>query len=259
MGRYNPIYVGSDNVFRTRGIRNSLTGEFINDAVVELTLLDANGDELSGQSWPLTLSYIASSDGEYQGTIDDAVVAEDGQIVEAVIDISGDGLTAQLRLEAVFSERGAPSLAWTSRSEIEKLFGVTNVSKWADLDNTQDADAIAAQIQWVVDHATDEARVELTDSLYNVQSGAVPPLSLRLATTRLAGVMLYESRGVVDTEDEEGRHRLRYHDKKAKEFFSRVKAGIIRIGPAADRMVPAAVKDSNVESDDLIIDGGFVL
>jgi len=247
LGRRNPIYIGNDNVFRTRGIKNSLTNEFINDATVELTLNDLDGNEISGQTWPLTLTYIAGTNGEYQGTIDDAIDVEDGQTGEAVLEISGDSLTATLTLAVVFSERSDPSLAWTSRSEIELMFGRESVSQWADLDSTQDADLISERIQWAVDHATDDARTRLTGSPVNLSKLTDAPLKLRLETTRLAGVILYESRGVVDTSDEEGRHRLKYHQDRANQFFQRVRAGLIRLTPQTTN-APGVITDTDTST-----------
>lgn len=38
---------------------------YVNDATVTVTLYDASGTEVTGQAWPLTLDYIAASNGEY--------------------------------------------------------------------------------------------------------------------------------------------------------------------------------------------------
>ena len=42
---------------------------YVNDAVVTVTLLDAAGAEVVGETWPLTLDYVAASNGQYAKTV----------------------------------------------------------------------------------------------------------------------------------------------------------------------------------------------
>lgn len=121
-----------------------------------------------------------------------------------------------------------PPTFWTSRNELNKMFGKSNIDQWADIENEQDPDDIAEKIDWAVVAGTDEAKSRLRGHAPGVI--AIAPESLRTATTRLAGVMLYEARGVKDTgDDEDGKHRLKYHQDRAEMFFRRVIAGQIRL------------------------------
>lgn len=247
----NPIYINSDNLLFVRGVQNALTNEFINDATVELTLLDSAGDEISGQTWPLALVYQTGSDGAYYGTVEDTIDVEDGDEGTARLEIDGDGLQATIELDVVFVLRGDPSLAWTSRKEMEFMFGVENLKQWADLENNQSAADISERIQWAVDEATADARERLMDSPVNLAAMSEAPRTLRVATTRLAGVLLYESRGVKDAEAENGKHKLSYHQERADKYFQKVIAGTTRIqGVDGATTIPGIVFDNGNNSVD---------
>jgi len=63
------VYVLSDNLITVSGLINNISGLYINDAVITATVTDRSGVEVPGFAWPLTLTYIASSDGVYRGTV----------------------------------------------------------------------------------------------------------------------------------------------------------------------------------------------
>ena len=136
---------------------------------------------------------------------------------------------------------------WTSRSEIERMFGEDNVRQWADLENTQDATKIATNVQDAVANATYMSKAQLEGSL----AGAivVAPKVLRYHVTMRAGVILYEKRGIQDTSDEEGKHRLSPIRARADKWFVRVLAGQIRLGTALT-MHPIVVPNS--DPDDVV-------
>lgn len=88
------IYILSDNIIEVTGVTNAATGTVINDASVTLTLLDAaSGIAVEGQTWPLELSYITGSSGNYRGTIIDGITVSANQnlIAEVIVD-GGAGL-----------------------------------------------------------------------------------------------------------------------------------------------------------------------
>lgn len=240
------IRISSDNLFEIRGLRNNADQSFVNDATVELTLLDEiGGTELSGQSWPLVLSYLAGSDGVYQGTIQDTVVADDGDTAVAKIEVDGDGLQLTVHLDVVFDLAQDPLLAWTSRKEIERVYGVESPKQWADLDGDVDLTKIDEVIQNVVLEATEDAR----DRLAGAPCGTITtaPRVLRRYVSMLAGVMLYDARGTVDATDEEGRNRLSHNRKLVERFFKQVLSGQRRLSQAGTISYPAYVE---VDDDD---------
>jgi len=83
------VYIDNTNVLEVRGLAELVTGDFINDATVTMTLKDANGEELAGQDWPWSMAYLADSDGTYRGIIKDTVEMQDGVEYFAHIDATG--------------------------------------------------------------------------------------------------------------------------------------------------------------------------
>jgi hypothetical protein len=70
-------YYANDHELTATGTQDS-AGVYLNSATVIATMIDAaTAVEVPGQTWPLTLSYVADSDGDYSGVIeyDLAVVA----------------------------------------------------------------------------------------------------------------------------------------------------------------------------------------
>lgn len=90
------LYVGNDNLVwlgdpdtLEGGLRNAATGEYINSATVGVTLIDSDGVEVDGETWPKSLSYIAASNGMYRAALSDAVELVAG--AEYTAKISADG------------------------------------------------------------------------------------------------------------------------------------------------------------------------
>lgn len=97
------LYIDNDNRIKLSGLKDA-DDTYQNSATVTVTLKDASGNEVSGQSWPLTMSYVSGSDGNYQAVLDDGLSLTAGQRLTAVVDVSSSGLTA---------EREAPVVALT--------------------------------------------------------------------------------------------------------------------------------------------------
>lgn len=66
-------FVGNTNVLDLIGLSSEIESAFINDATVEVTVKDAAGNEIDGQSWPTTMDYLAASDGNYRAYIQEDV------------------------------------------------------------------------------------------------------------------------------------------------------------------------------------------
>jgi hypothetical protein len=115
--------------------------------------------------------------------------------------------------------------AYASRSDIESLYGVDNVKIWADLQNEADENLIANRVADALTYAA----AEINDRLPGYTLSGTYPM-VRLNAARQAGIWLYESRGVKDILDEEGRHRLSYHKKQFDKWIQRVLAGTQSVG-----------------------------
>jgi hypothetical protein len=60
------LAINSDNLVRLDGLTNASTGAYVNNATVTFSLLDAGGNILIANS---SMSFVASSNGRYEGTI----------------------------------------------------------------------------------------------------------------------------------------------------------------------------------------------
>jgi hypothetical protein len=63
------IYIGNSMLLTATGVHFENEVDFLNDATVEATVKNLDGTEISGQTWPLILDYIAASNGNYSGIL----------------------------------------------------------------------------------------------------------------------------------------------------------------------------------------------
>jgi len=97
MINYSALYVGNTSIIELDGLADQ-DGVYQNDATVTLqSLVDKRtGVAVSGVTVPLTLSYVASSNGKYRGTIPHDVDVTAGRVyIATILAISSAGLRAQ--------------------------------------------------------------------------------------------------------------------------------------------------------------------
>ena len=102
---------------------------------------------------------------------------------------------------------------YCARSNIEAVFGVTNIADWADLDNDLDATKITARITVAISVVSAEI-----DDIFRRTSYKVPlinesdntPTTIENLSATMAGLWLYEAGGGVNDVDNNGQpiHRL---------------------------------------------------
>ena len=63
------LYTDNDNLVRVRGLRDKRDDTYKNSATVNMTLKDEDGTAVTGVSWPVAFSYVAASNGNYNGVI----------------------------------------------------------------------------------------------------------------------------------------------------------------------------------------------
>jgi len=86
---YSVIYYSNDNTLEVRNLAVQGTGSAVADAVVTATVVkEQTYAEVSGQTWPVTLSYVAAST-LYRGTLKDEMVLTPEEKVIAQITASG--------------------------------------------------------------------------------------------------------------------------------------------------------------------------
>lgn len=72
------LYAGNNSIeVLLEGLKNASSGSYINDATVTVTIYESDGTtEVTGVSWPVTMTYVTSSNGNYRG-----IVSADSNIV----------------------------------------------------------------------------------------------------------------------------------------------------------------------------------
>lgn len=117
-------------------------------------------------------------------------------------------------------------LGYCSRAHMESMFGRENIAKWSDMENTDDAQLGFARVSRAIVVATAEIDDRLRDGPVVIPFAAPPTTIVNLAAA-LAGVWLYESRGIEDFDEATGRpiHRLAHHKTQAIRTLDEIRAG----------------------------------
>lgn len=106
MSNVNILYTGNDTVIEVKGLKNEVNGAFLNAATVTTTLMDADGDEVAGETWPKALQYVTGSDGIYRATLPYTLsLAAGGRYVAQISVNAGAGLRASFSLPCVARSR----------------------------------------------------------------------------------------------------------------------------------------------------------
>ena len=99
------LFYLNDMTLELDGLQNGIDGSFLNAATVLATLKDCDGDEVSGQSWPLTLVYVTDSDGTYRSKLDAAVEVTVDEVYVAEVTAVEGGLKGRWDLPLVVKLR----------------------------------------------------------------------------------------------------------------------------------------------------------
>lgn len=82
------LFSHNDHTIKLLGLKDGKTGNFVNNATVEATIYNSRGEPLAGVTWPIPMSYVADSDGDYQGDLDEEFVASLGSGYYMITDAS---------------------------------------------------------------------------------------------------------------------------------------------------------------------------
>lgn len=94
----NVLLIANDQTVDVIGLQDRVTGSYLNEKLVEVTIFDKTGTEVSGQTWPTVLEYVPASDGDYRGNLSDEMVLLRGKQYFVNIDVdAGGGLKANWR------------------------------------------------------------------------------------------------------------------------------------------------------------------
>ncbi len=79
------IYDKNDNLLELDALKDALTGSFLNAATVTVTVVDKDGTNVVGQTWPTSMGYVAASDGKYRAVLEDVMTLTVGEMYFAQI------------------------------------------------------------------------------------------------------------------------------------------------------------------------------
>lgn len=85
-------FVANTNVLDLIGLKSEIEDTFINDAAVSVTVTDIDDVNIAGASWPLTMAYVAASQGNYRAILSDTLplVAKTSYVAHITADGGAD-------------------------------------------------------------------------------------------------------------------------------------------------------------------------
>lgn len=95
------ILLDTDHVLEIPSLTNGVTGETISGATVTATLTTAGGEEVAGETWPISLNEDPAVDGCYRGILPDSLVLVHGQRLYATVIATSGSLTRTWTLPLV--------------------------------------------------------------------------------------------------------------------------------------------------------------
>lgn len=99
------IYQSNDTIIEMAGLKNELSGLFVNNAVVNVVLKDSLGANVAGQVWPLALNYVTDSLGVYRATLGFALPLLANKKYTANVFVSAGGLVGNWAVEVICKVR----------------------------------------------------------------------------------------------------------------------------------------------------------
>lgn len=118
---------------------------------------------------------------------------------------------------------------YIDKEDIYNVFGKVNVAKWSNLDNRDESySPDVARITVAIAYAEDYVDARLAAGVYAVPVEDPPSLLVDI-TAKIAGVWLYQSRGIDDFADQEDDPIAR-HKVEAERTINRILRGEIGLG-----------------------------
>lgn len=104
------VFVDNDNYIELNGLKDAISGAFLNAAAVTVHIRDTAGIDLagpSGFSWPETMSYVSGTDGIYRVTLDKSLNWIAGIRYKATITSDESGSDGQWEIDLLAEVRSA--------------------------------------------------------------------------------------------------------------------------------------------------------
>jgi hypothetical protein len=137
-------------------------------------------------------------------------------------------------------------MAYATADTMYLVYGKANVCSWADLDNQGEETFIAERISWALSLAQEQVESDLRVGPYAIPFADPVPSMISYMTAIRAGLLLYDSRRVVtsDNEDDVSWQRKEYDDT-----LRRILAGqLILNAPLLGGYPPRVVTDETSSS-----------
>jgi phage gp36-like protein len=127
-------------------------------------------------------------------------------------------------------------MAYCSRTDIDAVFGVSNVTTWANQEN--DGTQVVARVALAISIADAQIDGFLFGGPYFTIPFASAHILIVDASARLSGVYLYENRGIddYDAATKKASHSLSFIQDKVMMMLKKIKTGVIRLDLVADRV-----------------------
>lgn len=140
-------------------------------------------------------------------------------------------------------------MSYCTRADIDSQYGTSNVSTWADLENKQSPQLIAARVATAISESEDYINNYLRNGPYTIPFTVIP-IAIKNICAALAGLWLYESRGVVETNPLTGYiiHRYNLKEKRTKSNLWNIKSGGLKLD--LDSEISSAPEIVVTETDD---------
>lgn len=88
-------YANNSHLVELDGLKNAADNSYVNDATVAVSIKDDAGNNVTGETWPVALSYVAGSNGKYQANIAATLGISVGDIVTLFFTATAVGLDAE--------------------------------------------------------------------------------------------------------------------------------------------------------------------
>lgn len=91
------FYITTDNVVHVRGLKDMVTGVYINDATITATLYTDADVAVAGADG-ISVAYVTGTDGDYAGQIPDTITITDGSEYYVEVTITGNTFVTTVRI-----------------------------------------------------------------------------------------------------------------------------------------------------------------
>jgi len=113
-------------------------------------------------------------------------------------------------------------MTYSTKAQSERIYGKSNILRWADMNNNEDEDEILDRIEWAIQEAYDQINARLKSCRYTVPfESPIDPVIITLSA-RLAGVLLYDNRRLVDIPEFD---EALYHRTQVERMYKQIHGG----------------------------------